>query len=104
LVENNNHLKIVNEDLDRFAYVASHDLQEPLRKIMVFSDKILSKQNNDEETNKYFQKIIESSRRMQSLISDLLNFSKQSVSSSDFKDVDLNILVREAISRTGNRS
>jgi len=97
LVENNIHLKIVNEDLDRFAYVASHDLQEPLRKIMVFSDKILSKQNNDEETNKYFQKIIESSHRMQCLISDLLSFSKQSVSPADFKDVDLNILVREAI-------
>jgi len=97
LVENNNHLKIVNEDLDRFAYVASHDLQEPLRKIMVFSDKILSKQNEDEETNKYFQKIIESSRRMQALINDLLSFSKQSVSPADFKDVDLNILIREAI-------
>src|SRR5262249_15712813 len=58
---------------------------------------ILSKQNKDEETNKYFQKIIESSRRMQSLINDLLSFSKQSVSPGDFKDVDLNILIREAL-------
>jgi signal transduction histidine kinase len=98
LVENNTHLKIVNEDLDRFAYVASHDLQEPLRKIMVFSDKIMAQQNRDEETEKYFQKIIESSRRMQSLINDLLSFSKQSVRPSDFKDVDLNILLREVMS------
>ena len=97
LVRNNTHLKMVNEDLDRFAYVASHDLQEPLRKIMVFSDRILSRQNIDEETGIYFQKIIESSRRMQSLIDDLLSFSKQSVNHADFKEVDLNELFREII-------
>ena len=97
LVANNTHLKIVNEDLDRFAYVASHDLQEPLRKIMVFSDKILAKRGIDEETEKYFHKIIDSSIRMQSLINDLLSFSKQAVSAADFKDVDLNMLLKEVI-------
>jgi signal transduction histidine kinase len=97
LVENNTHLKAVNEELDQFAYVASHDLQEPLRKIMVFSDKILLKQVHDPETEKYFDKIIRSSRRMQSLINDLLSFSRHSTSSSDFKETDLNVLAKEAM-------
>ena len=97
LTENNEHLRTVNEELDRFAYVASHDLQEPLRKIMVFSDKIMAKNGNDIDTTKYFQKIIESSHRMQSLINDLLSFSKHSVSSIDFKDVDLNDLIKESL-------
>jgi light-regulated signal transduction histidine kinase (bacteriophytochrome) len=98
LVENNAHLKAVNEELDRFAYVASHDLQEPLRKIMVFSDKIMMKANHDPETTKYFKKIISSSERMQLLINDLLSFSRHTTSSSDFKKTDLRELVNEAMS------
>jgi len=97
LLQNNMHLKAVNEELDQFAYVASHDLQEPLRKIMVFSDKIMQNKEQDPETEKYFKKIINSSKRMQSLINDLLSFSRHSMSSSDFKTTDLNELVKEAL-------
>jgi len=97
LIANNAHLLAINEELDRFAYVASHDLQEPLRKIMVFSDKILSKQDNQAEVEKYLKKIVGSSQRMQSLINDLLQFSRQTVHSDDFVDTDLNKLVKEAV-------
>lgn len=97
LIENNTHLLAVNEELDRFAYVASHDLQEPLRKIMVFCDKILMKQHNEKEVEKYLKKIVGSSQRMQSLINDLLQFSRQTAISDDFVNTDLSELVKEAM-------
>lgn len=97
LIQNNAHLKQMNEELDQFAYMASHDLQEPLRKIQMFSDKILLRKDQDGESEKYFSKIISASRRMQSLINNLLEFSRHSVSSSDFKVTDLNQLVEETL-------
>lgn len=97
LVENNAHLKSVNEELDRFAYMASHDLQEPLRKIMVFCDKIQVENFTDKEAEKYFSKITSSAKRMQSLINDLLSFSRQSLSTSDFKHTDLNLLIKDVL-------
>lgn len=97
LLENNQHLKAVNEELDRFAYVASHDLQEPLRKIMVFSDKIISGNNGVEDVEKHLIKISSSAKRMQLLINNLLQFSRHSLQSADFVSVDLNELVKEAI-------
>jgi len=97
LIDNNAHLKQMYEELDQFAYMASHDLQEPLRKIQIFSDKIIHQKMPDEETKNYFTKIINASRRMQSLINNLLDFSRQSVSTADFIKTDLNQLMKETL-------
>jgi signal transduction histidine kinase len=97
LIDNNAHLKSINEELDQFAYVASHDLQEPLRKIMVFSDKILLKGSHDEESENFLKKIISSSRRMQLLINDLLSFSRHTTTAADFKKISLGEIIKEAI-------
>ncbi len=97
LVTNNESLKQMNEELDQFAYMASHDLQEPLRKIQVFSDKILRNNNFDPDSEKYFNKIIASSKRMQSLINNLLEFSRHTVSSNDFRKTPLTDLVKNAL-------
>ena len=97
LIANNESLKQMNEELDQFAYMASHDLQEPLRKIQVFSDKILRNNNFDADSEKYFGKIINSSKRMQSLINNLLDFSRHTVSSNDFKKIPLHELVKNAL-------
>jgi len=100
LLENNKNLKDTIEELDRFAYVASHDLQEPLRKIMVFSDKLLTCQSEGlpEEMQRYMDKIIRSSQRMQKLINDLLIFSRKDSPRLLFEEVSLSGVIAEVLS------
>ena len=99
LLENNVQLKSTIEELDRFAYVASHDLQEPLRKILVFSDKLQTKYKDslDSEVGQSLEKIAKASSRMQSLINDLLKFSRQTVVDEDFVVISLNQLLGDVI-------
>jgi signal transduction histidine kinase len=97
LLQNNIQLKAANEELDRFAYIASHDLQEPLRKIRMFSDLILKKKPDYHEIDKHILKITNATERMQQLVHDLLRFSRHSVSKGDFMEVDLNGIIQEAV-------
>lgn len=99
LIGNNEQLKSTIEELDRFAYVASHDLQEPLRKIMLFSDKISMKFKNniEEDAVNYLQKIVKASERMQQLVNDLLKFSKHTHDVYGFERTDLNEMLSDVL-------
>ena len=92
-------LRRSNAELEQFAYVASHDLQEPLRKILVFSDKIQTKFKNtlDDEMVRNLDKIVKASERMQLLISDLLRFSRGTGSHEDYTLLDLNALIADVV-------
>lgn len=92
-------LKRSNEDLEQFAYVASHDLQEPLRKIRSFGDRLISKYQEklDETGQHYIERMQVASQRMQSLIEDLLAFSRITRSSELPGKVDVNQLMVEVL-------
>jgi signal transduction histidine kinase len=100
LIENNTHLKTTNQELDRFAYVASHDLQEPLRKIQLFTDKLTLKMNVGlpEDVQVYLQKIGKASKRMQQLVNDILKFSRHSHDNFDFEETNLNDVLNDVLS------
>jgi light-regulated signal transduction histidine kinase (bacteriophytochrome) len=93
-----------NRDLQEFAYVASHDLQEPLRKVLAFSDRIANKYGGalDETGRDYLKRMQGASQRMQTLINDLLNFSRVSTLAQSFTQVDLNTLAQEVLSDLEN--
>lgn len=90
-------LKRSNEDLEQFAYVASHDLQEPLRKIRSFGDRLLMKYKGDLDENGqiYIDRMQAAAKRMQNLIEDLLAFSRITRSSELPGAVDLNLVFEE---------
>jgi hypothetical protein len=87
----NEELLRTNQELEQFAYVSSHDLQEPLRKIQTFSELVSNRIGDTHQDVKlYLEKIHSSAKRMSVLIHDLLNYSRVSKSDEQFVSVDLN--------------
>jgi PAS domain S-box-containing protein len=95
LKEYASRLEISNKELEQFAYVASHDLQEPLRKIQTIAGRILEKeyQNLSVKGKTYFNLLQDAAGRMHNLIIDLLNFSRLTTSERIFESTDLNYIL-----------
>lgn len=88
----------INAELEAFNRVASHDLQEPLRKIQLFISRIQSteEQQLSEKSREYFKKLENAAIRMQTLISKLLDYSKLEHSTDFFEAVDMNAVLEKA--------
>jgi signal transduction histidine kinase len=89
-----------NRELQDFASVASHDLQEPLRKIQVFGDRLKTASGAamDEQSRDYLNRMLNAGGRMRALIDDLLSFARVTSQASPFVTVDLGRVVREVLS------
>jgi PAS domain S-box-containing protein len=97
LAELNERLALSNNELEQFAYIASHDLQEPLRKIHIFSELLeegLAGQPDIQKLNGYLDKIKVASMRMSKLIKDVLEYSRLSKAEQVIEKVDLNEVIK----------
>ena len=93
-------LKRSNSELQDFAYAASHDLQEPLRKIQAFGERLNSKYAPalDESGRHYLSRMVEAATRMRRLIDDLLSYSRVNTRSTSFLPVNLNSVLMDVMS------
>jgi len=87
----------MNKELQSFAYISSHDLQEPLRKIQTFSTLLLENEyeNLTDDGKEHFKRMQNAAKRMQTLIADLLSYSRTSIAERKFEPTDLNKLIVE---------
>ncbi len=89
-----------NQELEQFAYIASHDLQEPLRKVMMFGDRLMDRYDEvlDERGIHYIDRMTDAASRMKNLIMNLLQYSRVTTRAQPFEPVDLDKILREVIS------
>ena len=92
-------LRRSNRDLEQFAYVASHDLQEPLRKVASFTQLLQKRYGGqlDERADQYIEFAVDGAKRMQRLIQDLLGFSRVGRVGKELTEVDLTTALDEAV-------
>ncbi|OLY91933.1 His Kinase A (phospho-acceptor) domain-containing protein [Cnuella takakiae] len=85
-----------NQDLEEFAYAASHDLKEPIRKVLFFSDRLRHRLDGrlDDEDLRMFSRLEAANKRMGNLVDDLLNYSQVSQRPEQFGTVNLNELLQ----------
>ncbi|MGI9410524.1 MAG: sensor histidine kinase, partial [Hyphomicrobiaceae bacterium] len=89
-----------NQELEEFAYVASHDLQEPLRKIEAFGDRLAKRYGSTlpEDGNMFIERMQNAASRMRRLISDLLSYSRVATKANPFERIDLNTILDGVLS------
>lgn len=96
---NSRKLELSNKELQDFASIAAHDLQEPLRKILSFLDRVKVKTTNLEgDVKDYLDRVHNSAARMQTLIDDLLSYSRVTTRAQPFVKVDLNNVLNDVLS------
>jgi PAS domain S-box-containing protein len=99
LKEKNLELERINNQLSSFAHIASHDLQEPLRKIQTFTSRIIETEGSklSDKGNDFINRIQAASGRMRSLINDLLSYSKTNSVHEHFELTDLNEVLKDVV-------
>lgn len=98
LIETNNMLKKYNEELKLFSSAASHDLQEPLRKVLMFCKRILDdKEKLPASTIYNIERILFSTTNMSQLVADLINYTRIEVIEKEYKKTDLNLLIKKTV-------
>lgn len=88
-------LEMQNSELEQFAFIASHDLQEPLRKIQTFAKLIQNNYQDEAFVIKYLDKLDQSAKRMALLVKSLLNYSRLQKDKSEIIEIDLNHILNE---------
>ncbi len=95
----NEELARSNKELEQFAYVASHDLQEPLRMVSVFTQMLAQRYGDtlDDDAREYIKFAVEGSKRMYNLINGLLAYSRIQTKGKEFNEVDINNVLEEVL-------